>query len=163
MPEPTNLCHVDISLALISVGDLFVMQLRDFDSEISDPGTWGFFAGRCETGEQPRSTMLRELREELSWQPELLIFLGVILIEDRRINVFCSSVHSGIPTFTLQEGVDMDAFDAEQIKGEVLFSNKLQSHYRVNAISLRVFDLFYGRAGYAPQGRSELESAGRDT
>ena len=80
MPEPMNHCHVDISLALISVDDLFVMQLRDLDSEIPDPGTWGFFAGHCETGERPRPAMLRELREELSWQPELLVFLGAFKV-----------------------------------------------------------------------------------
>ncbi|MDP9239014.1 MAG: NUDIX domain-containing protein [Chloroflexota bacterium] len=52
----------------------FLLQLRDDKPEIVNPGLWGSFGGRLEPHETPYPEtpddgFLRELREELSWQP----------------------------------------------------------------------------------------------
>jgi 8-oxo-dGTP pyrophosphatase MutT (NUDIX family) len=59
-----------IALALLRVGDAIVMQLRDEIPGIANPGTWGFFGGRCEPGEDPSSALRRELVEELGLELE---------------------------------------------------------------------------------------------
>ena len=155
MPEPTSTPYVEISLALISVGDLFVMQLRDFTPEIDAPGSWGFFAGHCEVGERAHSTMWRELREELGWQPEVVTFLGVTFTEDRRINVFHCDYYPESSDLTLHEGEDMGFFSAEQISKGTLFSDKLQGCCPVAPIALRVFKHFLEGARNASRYRCE--------
>ena len=154
MPEPTSTPYVGISLALISVGDLFVMQLRDFTPEIDAPGSWGFFAGHFELGERAHSTMWRELREELGWQPEVVTFLGVTLTEDRRINVVHCDCYPEASHLTLHEGEDMGFFSAEQFSKGTLFSDKLQGYYPVAPVALRVFKQFLEGARNASQDRS---------
>ena len=157
MPEPTSTPCIEISLALISVGDLFAMQLRDFTPEIDDPGNWGFFAGHCEVGEQAHSTMWRELREELDWQPEVVTFLGATVTEDRRINVFHCDYSPESSDLTLHEGEDIGFFSVEQISKGTLFSYKLQGCYPVAPIALRVFKHFLEGARDAARDRCELD------
>ena len=44
----------------------YLMQLRDDDPRVSMRGYWGLFGGSLEDGEDPRTALTRELREELS-------------------------------------------------------------------------------------------------
>jgi ADP-ribose pyrophosphatase YjhB (NUDIX family) len=47
----------------------FLLQHRDDKPEIANPGKWGSFGGEIEPGETPDEGFLREMREELGWQP----------------------------------------------------------------------------------------------
>ena len=46
-----------------------LLQHRDDRPDVSGAGLWGFFGGRVERGERTSQAFLREMREELSWQP----------------------------------------------------------------------------------------------
>jgi 8-oxo-dGTP pyrophosphatase MutT (NUDIX family) len=46
----------------------YVMQLRDPLPGIFYPGHWGCFGGAVDRGENPKQTLIRELREELEFE-----------------------------------------------------------------------------------------------
>lgn len=54
---------------LVDRGGRFLLQHRDDKLGIDNPGLWGSFGGRIEPYETPDAGFLRELEEELSWQP----------------------------------------------------------------------------------------------
>lgn len=46
----------------------YVMQLRDSLPAIFYPGHWGCFGGAVDRGENPKQSLIRELREELEFE-----------------------------------------------------------------------------------------------
>lgn len=62
-------------LAVLLVGDRYLLQLRDDKPEIDHPGVWGLFGGRVEPSETPAAALLREVGEELSASPDGCRFL----------------------------------------------------------------------------------------
>jgi 8-oxo-dGTP pyrophosphatase MutT (NUDIX family) len=59
---------------IVDADGRFLLQLRDDKPEIVNPGVWGSFGGRLEPHETsdpetPEEGFLRELREELAWEP----------------------------------------------------------------------------------------------
>ncbi|HLO68107.1 MAG TPA: NUDIX domain-containing protein [Holophaga sp.] len=62
---------LQVSLALIEDGGRFFVQRRD-PAARRFPGLWEFPGGKAEPGEDPREALLRELREELDWEPAAL-------------------------------------------------------------------------------------------
>lgn len=54
---------------LVAADGRILLQLRDDDPSIINPGRWGFFGGHVEAGETPEQAFLREMREELGWRP----------------------------------------------------------------------------------------------
>jgi 8-oxo-dGTP diphosphatase len=59
-----------ISVGLIAAdGGELLLQHRDDKPGLPGPGLWGFFGGHREPGERPRRAFLREMGEELGWQP----------------------------------------------------------------------------------------------
>lgn len=66
MTEPSR----QVAVGLI-VGDdgRLLLQHRDADPSITGAGLWGFFGGHLEPGEAPSRAFLREMTEELGWQP----------------------------------------------------------------------------------------------
>ncbi|BDU76702.1 (deoxy)nucleoside triphosphate pyrophosphohydrolase [Mesoterricola sediminis] len=59
---------LQVSLALVIDGGRFFVQRRD-PAARRFPGLWEFPGGKAEPGETPREALLRELREELDWEP----------------------------------------------------------------------------------------------
>jgi len=65
---------ISTTALIVDAEGRFLLQLRDDKPEIVNPGLWGSFGGRLEpheTGhpETPDEGFLRELREELAWEP----------------------------------------------------------------------------------------------
>ena len=54
--------------AIIRYEDSFFLQLRDNDNSIPYPNRWAFFGGRLFTNEKPQTGLIREIKEELSFQ-----------------------------------------------------------------------------------------------
>ena len=147
MPEsPQNSC-IEVSQALICKNEYFLIQLRDFKSSIESPGHWGFFAGHIENGENPEQTMWRELHEELCWQPEVLFYLGNIVLDNHRTHVFRCEFVSDIQSLSLQEGVEIGIFRAEEIIKGQLYSFKRKQRYPITENSKVVFRDFNGIQG----------------
>ncbi len=61
-----------VAALLYSPDGRFLLQLRDDKPGISLPGHWALFAGQVEQNESPDQAILREIAEELSWQPPAL-------------------------------------------------------------------------------------------
>lgn len=144
MREMSDRGGLDISLALITVGDRYLMQLRDFDPGIADPGMWGFFAGHGAVDEQPHEAMRRELWEELRWEPSQIWFLGTTVFDAFRLNVFHSAIGKEVSHLTLREGQDMGVFSVDQIRHARLQSPLLKRHYPPTPASLHILGLFHG-------------------
>src|SRR5260221_707271 len=66
--DPDRTASIAVGLIVADDGRL-LLQHRDDKPGIFDPGLWGSFGGRIEPYETPDDGFLRELREELSWQP----------------------------------------------------------------------------------------------
>jgi len=54
-----------IVLAILTVADRYVLQLRDNFPTIASPGHWGLFGGGIEEHETPAEAIRREIGEEL--------------------------------------------------------------------------------------------------
>ena len=119
------------------------MQLRDSKPDIIYPEHWGFFAGHWKNNETAEDAMMRELNEELCWQPPILTYLGNIIVEgNRRIHVYKCQLNCDLESLTLQEGQEIGAFTKEEIARNTLFSQKLKKRFQVTPISEKVFKRF---------------------
>ena len=66
MTEPSRQVAVGL---IVGDGGRLLLQHRDADPSITGAGLWGFFGGHLEPGEAPSRAFLREMSEELGWQP----------------------------------------------------------------------------------------------
>tara|TARA_B100000315_G_C14182220_1_gene409449 strand:- start:105 stop:551 length:447 start_codon:yes stop_codon:yes gene_type:complete len=138
-----NSSYIEISQAIILNENLYLMQLRDFKPNIIFPGHWGFYAGHWEKNETAEDAMMRELNEELCWQPKILTYLGNITVEeDIRIHVHKCKLNCDMGSLTLQEGQEIGAFTIDEITRNSLFSHKWKRCYPITPISEKVFQHF---------------------
>jgi 8-oxo-dGTP pyrophosphatase MutT (NUDIX family) len=54
-----------VALAILTVGDGYVLQHRDDDPQVASPGCWALFGGGLHDGETPLEAIRREINEEL--------------------------------------------------------------------------------------------------
>ena len=57
--------------AVIYQDGKFLLQHRDNDPTIFHPGKWGLFGGSVDKGETLEEALVRELKEEINWSPDL--------------------------------------------------------------------------------------------
>ena len=103
---------------LVDADGRFLLQLRDDRPDILHPGLWGSFGGRLEAYETPDDGFLRELQEELRWQPpshELYMSapLRTLAADDARsqlIYIYAAPVDVPLDTMVLGEGQALDVF-----------------------------------------------------
>ncbi len=94
----------------------FLLQHRDDKPDIYNPGLWGSFGGGIEPYETPHDGLLRELREELSWQPESIEFYGAYPYERKLlIYVFIAPIGVPIEQLVLGEGQGMAFFAPDEL------------------------------------------------
>ncbi len=99
--------------ALLVDGDgRFLLQHRDDKPDIANPGMWGSFGGEVKPYETPHDGFLRELREELSWQPqrfELYLAIPYDAVQTL-IYIFMAPVDVPVDQLVLGEGQGMAVF-----------------------------------------------------
>lgn len=67
---------ISATAILVDAKGRFLLQHRDDKPEIINPGLWASFGGEVEPYETPDAGFLRELREELGWEPKTHAFFG---------------------------------------------------------------------------------------
>jgi len=119
----------EVVVILPYVGDRVLMQLRDIKHGIDCPGCWGFFGGSIDPGENPETAARRELFEEISYQAATIRKLSTDHIPSLG-NVISHSYYCAlaVPTaeLALREGLDLDLFSLEEVKGKRLYSKRLK-------------------------------------
>jgi 8-oxo-dGTP pyrophosphatase MutT (NUDIX family) len=105
-----------VALAILSVGDGYVLQLRDDVPTIASPGRWALFGGSLEPGESPRGGIRREIFEELlldvrGWRKLWTVQCYVPFYDAVLPHViFAADVTSMWPDHVLQEGQAAEIF-----------------------------------------------------
>ena len=111
--------------AIINVGGLYLLQLRDSKRGIFFPAQWGCFGGGVDGEETPESAIVREIHEELDLDLPVSAFryftrfdydlgfsgLGSIW----RIYYEIDLKESQVAKMTLQEGAALRLFSAAEI------------------------------------------------
>ena len=111
----------------------FLLQHRDDKPEIAHPGLWGSFGGRVEphetdARETPEEGFLRELREELCWQPRCAVLYDGVpfrTLEDgdaRRqlIYAYAAPLDAPLAALELREGQGMTAFAPDALPERIV-------------------------------------------
>jgi len=90
----------------------FLLQHRDDKPDIYNPGLWGSFGGGIESYEPPDEGLMRELQEELSWQPDSVELYGASPFDASRrlIYVYSTPITLPIGSLVLGEGRGMAFF-----------------------------------------------------
>lgn len=90
----------------------FLLQHRDDKPDIYNPGLWGSFGGGIDPYEAPADGLLRELQEELSWQPERVELLGAYPYDGGKllIYVYITPIAVALESLVLGEGQGMAFF-----------------------------------------------------
>ncbi len=104
--------------ALLVDGDgRFLLQHRDDKPDIANPGLWGSFGGEVEPYETPHDGFLRELREEISWQPHRFELYRAYPYDAAQtlIYVFMAPVDVPVDQLVLGEGQGMAFFAPNEL------------------------------------------------
>ena len=113
---------VDItgSGVLFQVDRKILLHLRDEKSGIRYPNMWSVFGGRVKTGEIPRHTLEREMKEELDivlMKKDIKPFFEFIEMGEGS-HLFLVNAKAYLEKMKLQgEGRDMFAFSREEMRG----------------------------------------------
>jgi 8-oxo-dGTP diphosphatase len=95
----------------------FLLQHRDDKEGIANPGLWGSFGGAIEPYEPPDEGLLRELQEELSWQPDRTELYGAYPYDSGKvlIYVYAMPIHAPLASLVLGEGQGMALFAPDEL------------------------------------------------
>ena len=135
----------NVSAAIIQKnGTHFLLQLRDLDPSISNPGQWGLFAGERQKGEQPENAMIRELWEELEFMPQVIVPFKTFCFSDELLKVWVGSCCLDVPlsSLNLLEGQEYGLFSLKEIMSGKLFSKNLQKKCTVIQETLEILNTY---------------------
>jgi 8-oxo-dGTP diphosphatase len=105
---------------LVDRNGRFLLQHRDDKPDIYNPGLWGSFGGTIDPYETPGDGFLRELQEELSWQPASYELFASGPHTDSGgerllVYVFAAAVDVPLDTLVLGEGQGMAFFALDEL------------------------------------------------
>jgi 8-oxo-dGTP pyrophosphatase MutT (NUDIX family) len=113
-----------VAIAIITQEGKFLMQLRDEIPTIVYPGHWGLFGGHLEEGETADQAIIRELAEEINYQPSDIVKLACY--QDKRVirHVYHAPLMVYVDQLILKEGWDLALLTPEEIKQGYAYSEK---------------------------------------
>ncbi|MBE9057563.1 NUDIX hydrolase [Sphaerospermopsis sp. LEGE 08334] len=105
-----------VAIAILYQDNKYLMQLRDNIPTIAAAGCWGLFGGHLEADETPEIALVREVKEEISY--ELPSFVKFGIYSDERVirYVFQAPLLVGLEQLVLNEGWDMGLLTREDIE-----------------------------------------------
>ena len=114
-----------VSVAILYQEDKYLMQLRDNIPGIVYPDHWGFFGGHLETEESPEEALLRELMEEIGYQPPAVYPFRTYCTEISIRHVFHAPLLSKTDRLKLGEGADFKLVSVAEIEAGEAYSAAL--------------------------------------
>ncbi|GCL37422.1 MAG: NUDIX hydrolase [Sphaerospermopsis kisseleviana] len=105
-----------VAIVILYQDNKYLMQLRDNIPTIAAAGCWGLFGGHLEADETPEIALVREVKEEISY--ELPSFVKFGIYSDERVirYVFQAPLLVGLDQLVLNEGWDMGLLTREDIE-----------------------------------------------
>lgn len=136
-------------MTLVVVGVLWsgarlLLQLRDFDAHIADPGQWGFFGGHVEGNENPETGLRRELVEEIGWNAMELQPLGRFPAADGKhlIIGYRGQVDASLGALVLGEGQEIGVFSPTELGTGYAYSHRWRRSFPLTAITRQGLQLW---------------------
>ena len=119
-----------VSKAVITQQNEYLLQLRDDRPDIWYGNHWSFFGGGLEIGETPWQALQRELVEELEWCPETGRFLYEWNNPEYpvRIHFFAVPFNGDRKQLVLHEGQSLRWFSIEMMVRESQIAPHVLSH-----------------------------------
>jgi len=114
---------LQFALAVLQLGDRYVLQLRDDLPGVAARGMWGLFGGRIEAGEDPQDALVREIQEELCIELYSYRHWRTVDAQNEfhgcrvRYWIFESDIGSLWGTHDLREGQSVKDFQFSELKG----------------------------------------------
>ncbi len=120
----------------INANDEILLQHRDDKPNIASPNLWATFGGRSEIGETVEIALLRELEEEIEFQPLNYLPFVSLYKDTQYLQLFITDIDipldrlvqhegQGMGFFSLEKAFDLDLADIARIGLEALKSYKL--------------------------------------
>ncbi|MBI5290034.1 MAG: NUDIX domain-containing protein [Chloroflexi bacterium] len=123
---------ISATAILVDARGRFLLQHRDDKPGIDNPGLWGSFGGAVDPYETPAAGFLREMREELDWEPKQFeLHVAGPYFPDRRgygasgarsqlIYIYTAPVDVPFADLTLNEGQAMGFFAPDALPEETV-------------------------------------------
>jgi 8-oxo-dGTP diphosphatase len=92
-----------------------LLLLRDNKGNIPFPDCWDALGGHVDPGETPLECIIREMKEEIGYQPESPTLFNVYDLDDRIDCIFWQRAELDIQTINLQEGQQLKWFTQQEI------------------------------------------------
>ena len=132
-----------VVLCLVYNQSQILLQLRNLNSGIVHPGTWGFFSGTINKNESPKNAVKRELYEELG----ILSFKKLNFIfrhydSKTKSFYFVYILKSHINKFKLNEGLDLSFFKTYELLKKKK-SKKIGKYF--NCADPRLMGIFFNK------------------
>jgi len=123
--------------AILTVGDRYVLQLRDASAAIAFPAHWGLFGGEVDKGESPLDAIRREINEELAldvaeWREVGSFAYAAVSGEPSHSVIFAADITDRWASHLLREGEAAGMFHFEELPTPIIpLALTLISHYHV--------------------------------
>jgi len=114
-----------VAVAILYQEDRYLLQLRDNIPGIVYPDHWGFFGGHLEAGESPEQALLRELIEEIGYQPPAVYPFRTYETEISVRHVFHAPLLGSTDRLVLGEGADFKLVSVPEIEAGEAYSEVL--------------------------------------
>ena len=114
-----------VAVAILYQEDRYLLQLRDNIPNIVYPDHWGFFGGHLEAGESPEEALMRELSEEIGYQPPAVYPFRTYETDRSIRHVFHAPLLGAIDRLVLGEGADFKLVSVAEIEAGQAYSEVL--------------------------------------
>lgn len=108
----------------------FLCQLRDNKKSIPHPNKWSIFGGGSEGNENPKQTIIREIKEEIGINLNPNKTKKIIRIPFKRVYVFYTKLKK-IPKIKLREGQRFGFFSRKEIIKNKRFVFSIRTLFRI--------------------------------
>jgi 8-oxo-dGTP diphosphatase len=105
-----------VSVILINDKGYFLMHLRDNKPKIVYPNHWSFLGGHVEMNEFPEQALRREIKEEIGYDLEKVIYLDRFDdLHKSIVYMYKSRINKRLDDLTLTEGQKLNYFSFDEI------------------------------------------------